>query len=325
MALSRRTLLASPLAAAAVAATPARAWAAMPAPPIRPRADWAAGCPVRGRLSAEDDLRFLLVHHTLTPNGESAERIPARLRAVYAYHTGSAKRWPDVAYNFFVDPHGVIWEGREGSLAGPVRGDATGGSQGFAELCCFVGDFTAQPPTPAAMSAMTALLAWLAQRSSIDLDAAVTFTSRGSSRWRRGVSVTTDAVAAHRDMSSTECPGDALYPLVRSVLLPGARALIAPTPTPTPTSAPTPTPTRSPATSVTPAPTAEPPAPASSDDPLPAALIGAGVAVGMAGVAAVGVPWMRRRRSAEQGRRQRDDRAEGHRAEQPDEEPLQGP
>ena len=59
-------------------------------------------------------------------------------------HTGASKGWPDVAYNFFIDRHGTVWEGRAASLEGPVMPDATGGSQGFAQLCCFVGDHTAE-------------------------------------------------------------------------------------------------------------------------------------------------------------------------------------
>lgn len=225
--LSRRSLIAaSALAPVGLLAGVPTAQAAQPA--IRPRADWAGSLAPRGELEDEDDVRFLLVHHTLTPNDDTAEEIPARLRSIFSFHTGT-RGWADVAYNFFVDPYGTIWEGRQGSLARPVRGDATGGSQGFALLCCFVGDFTEQAPTDAAMTAMTGLLAWLARREDLDLGATVEFVSRGSSRWARGTRVTTPAVAAHRDMSTTSCPGDALYPLVASRLLPGARAAMNPT------------------------------------------------------------------------------------------------
>lgn len=218
----RQALLAVGIGLPAGLAWPAAALAAPDRPDLRPRSAWATGCPVKGPLLAED-VKFLLVHHTLTPNTDKAAAIPARLRSVYAFHT-QHRGWNDVAYNFFVDAYGTIWEGRQGSIAGPVRGDATGGSQGFAQLACFVGDFTKVAPTPAAMTAMTALLAWLAHRSGLSLTQDVTFTSRGSSRWRAGARVTTPQIAAHRDMSQTDCPGDALYPLVASRLLPDARA-----------------------------------------------------------------------------------------------------
>ncbi len=236
--IDRRTLVKASLAVPLLAVIPAGAVAqaapaetaaarGVPAPVINPRESWAQGRAPKAGMGRED-VRFLLVHHTQTPNTDSRQGVAGRLRGMHSYHTGD-KGWPDIAYNFLVDRYGGIWEGRSGSLAGPVRGDATGGSQGFAQLCCFIGDHTSIPPTPAAMESMTALLAWLAARYTVDLaaDRTVTFVSRGSNRWRRGASVTTVPVAAHRDMSLTECPGDALYPLVRSQLWPQARARVA--------------------------------------------------------------------------------------------------
>lgn len=195
------------------------------APQVRPRSDWGADLPPTGVLRAEEDVRFLLVHHTATPNLPASAAVD-QLRSFYRHHTGT-KGWPDLAYNFLVDAGGQVWEGRQGSLAGPVRGDATGGSQGHAELCCFIGDLSSTRPTSAAVTAMTGLLAWLAERDGIDLGAGYTvrFTSRGSDRWPAGSTVTTVPVAGHRDMSLTTCPGDVGYALVAAELLPGARRL----------------------------------------------------------------------------------------------------
>ncbi len=113
-----------------------------------------------------------------------------------------------------------MWEGSAGSLAGPVAADATGGSQGFDQLVCFIGDFTSVMPTPAAVDAGNRTLAWLAQRYGIDTAAGstVTFMSRGSNKWPAGAKVTTATVAGHRDMSTTACPGNAFYPYVRNGL-----------------------------------------------------------------------------------------------------------
>lgn len=246
--------------------------AAAPAQPtIRPCGDWAQGRTATGHR-AEEDVRFLIIHHSESPNTDAEGAIPGRLRSFFDYHT-RAKGWPDVAYNFFVDPFGTIWEGRVGSLAGPVRGDATGGNQGFSQLCCFVGDHSATPPTDAALTAMAALVAWLAGRYAIDLGAGPTigFTSRGSNRWPAGTAVTTDPVVGHRDMSQTSCPGDALYPLVRSRILPAAQVLTGahgPTRTPTPTPPLTPEPAEaSPAPAATPTSSASPAA--ASPEPTP--------------------------------------------------------
>lgn len=195
-------------------------------PRIRPRADWAGDLAPTGTLTVEqpEDVRFVLIHHSASPNTDRPEATPERIRSFFHHHTGT-KGWPDVAYNFFVDRFGVIWEGRRGSLHQPVRGDATGGSQGFGLLCCFIGDHTTEPPTAVAMTSMAALVAWLAGRYRIDLWRGhdITFTSRGSNKHPSGRTVTTGPLAAHRDMSQTSCPGDALYPLVQTELLTRAR------------------------------------------------------------------------------------------------------
>ena len=201
--------------------------AAAPQPRIRPRNDWGDGLAPKGTLDVErpEDVKFLLVHHTAGANGYAQTDVRQTLRGIFSYHTG-AKGWKDVAYNFFVDAFGGIWEGRAGSLKAPVKGDATGGSQGFAQLCCFIGDHQKTPPTAAAQTAMADLLAWLAGVYAIDLTPGkkTSFVSRGSNLHPAGKSVTTSTIAAHRDMSKTACPGDACYTLVRGSLAAAAAA-----------------------------------------------------------------------------------------------------
>ena len=219
-----RGLVAAPLTTAAVAAAPAVAAHAVeggaPAamPPIVRRSVWGGDLAPTGPLEAED-VRFLLVHHTADPGNDYGPEDPVRLlRGIYAFHTGPSKRWPDVAYNFFVDRFGTIYEGRTGSADRPVRGSATGGNQGHSQLCCFLGDHTTQPPTPEALGSMWSLLAWLADRHSIDTAPGATtrFASLGSNRWPAGATVEAATISAHRDMSQTSCPGDACYSLVRT-------------------------------------------------------------------------------------------------------------
>jgi hypothetical protein len=223
--LSRRTFLAASSAAAlaiplvTVMPDEAQARAAFRRVDVRPRADWAQGLNPTGPLTQErpGDVRFLLVHHTASANDYEPGDVPGLLRGFYSHHTGPGKNWPDVAYNFLVDRYGTAWEGRTGSLTGPVMPDATGGSQGFAQLCCFVGDHQVEAPTPEAQSSMTALLAALADAHAIETapGATTTFVSRGSNRWPAGTVVTATTIAGHRDMSLTACPGDSAYGLVR--------------------------------------------------------------------------------------------------------------
>ncbi|MEI2671835.1 MAG: N-acetylmuramoyl-L-alanine amidase [Marmoricola sp.] len=165
----------------------------------------------------ETDVRFLLIHHTSEPgNNYGPGDAPALLRGMYDYHTSSAKGWPDIAYNFLIDQFGVVYEGRSGSLTQASVPDATGGSQGFSQLACFIGNLDKQGPTPAAQNSMDQVLAYLAERYAVDISPGATtnFVSRGSNRYPSGSSVHTKTVSGHRDMSNTTCPGDAAYAMV---------------------------------------------------------------------------------------------------------------
>ncbi len=180
---------------------------------IHPRDDWAAGRPPRGAIAPEA-VRFLLVHHT-----ESSNVVPdpaAVIRQTYDFHTGPEKRWPDVCYHFMIGPDGSIWETRAGSLAGPVVADATGGNQGYAQLLCMIGDFRSQAPTAAAQESLMRMLIFLADRYAVDTNpaATTTFVSRGSNKFRAGTTVTTSTISGHRDVTYTDCPGDAGYSLM---------------------------------------------------------------------------------------------------------------
>ncbi|MGB3735224.1 MAG: N-acetylmuramoyl-L-alanine amidase [Ilumatobacter sp.] len=181
---------------------------------IEPRATWAGNSrPALSNLS-DEDVKFLLVHHTAGPS--QGDPIPL-MRQVYDFHTGPEKGWPDVAYNFFVEPGGRVFEARSGSLQRAVEASATGGSQGFAQLVCLLGDFTSRNPTDAQLDSLNQTLAWLADRYGLDTSpgATQTFTSRGSNRWSAGTSVTADTISGHREMSATACPGDTFYPYLK--------------------------------------------------------------------------------------------------------------
>jgi hypothetical protein len=234
--LDRRRLLAGTVATVALAALTQQVMAApgtpqrqevAPSPDavevlpglwIRPREAWGDDLPPKGLVVAED-ARFLLVHHTASASNYSSAR--QVIRNVYSFQTGAAKGWNDVCYQFFIGRDGDVWEGRAGALGGPVMADATGGSQGFAQLICLLGDFSRQPPTQAALDALIKVLAWLSGRYDIDIatGSATTFVSRGSQRWSAGTSVTTATIAGHRDMSYTECPGSSLYDLLPIIRL----------------------------------------------------------------------------------------------------------
>jgi hypothetical protein len=188
----------------------------LPGLAIYPRDAWGATLPPAGPIAVETP-QFLLVHHTASSNAYSSAA--GVIQATYAFHTSAAKGWSDVCYEFFIGRDGDVWEGRAGALTGPVVADATGGSQGFAQLICMLGDFTSVLPTPAALTSLVNVVAWLSDRYDIDISpgATTSFVSRGSQRWPAGTAVSTPTIAGHRDMSFTSCPGDALYPMLPEI------------------------------------------------------------------------------------------------------------
>ena len=183
---------------------------------IHPRSEWGADLPPKGPLPPETDVRFLLVHHTAATTNYSKDAVVRQIRGIYSFHTGSEKQWNDVCYNFFVDRFGGVWEGRAGSLNGAVIADATGGSQGFAQLVCLLGNFEENQPTGEMITSLEKVLAWLAVRYQIDPGPGntTTFVSRGSNKWSAGTEVMARTISGHRDMSKTACPGKNVYPLL---------------------------------------------------------------------------------------------------------------
>lgn len=206
---------------------------------INPRSSWAVDRPPRGPLATED-VRFLIVHHSASRNGHHGSDVPGILRSFYDYHTSPERGWNDIAYNFLIDADGGIWEGRSGSLDGPVAGDATGGNQGSTQLVCIIGDYTTAHPTPASLSSLVSLLAWLAERYRVSTKpgAQVTLTSRGSNLHPEGSEVITPSITGHRAMSRTTCPGDNLNAYVVGGLMAdveAARGNSPPSPSPSST------------------------------------------------------------------------------------------
>jgi hypothetical protein len=265
-------------------------------PVISPRSAWAVGRPPKTEPN-EEEVRFLIVHHSASHNGHRGSDTPAILRGFYDFHTGPSRGWADIAYNFLIDADGGIWEGRAGSIAGPVAGDATGGNQGFAQLVCLIGNFDVAGPSPDALASLVELVAWLADRYDISTapGAEVGFLSRGSNLHAAGAEVTTPTITGHRTMSQTSCPGAQLNDYVVAGLFADVEARrvglaastttsTTPTTTTAPTSttiAPTTTTTASPSTSsATTRPPATPPlASGESDLPGPGWVSGAAVVV----------------------------------------------
>jgi hypothetical protein len=197
-------------------------------PPIITRAEWGADESIRKNDRKYAPITKLFVHHTVTsPDGTDPDPA-ATVRAIYAYHV-QGNGWDDIGYNFLVDHHGRVYEGRyardyapgekptgedldDNGVVGAHVLNHNAGSAGVALL----GDFSNGEPTSAARDALVKLMAWKADRHGIDVLGRDPFASS------EGVVSSFPNLGGHRDAGSTACPGDRLYPL-----LPGIRDRVA--------------------------------------------------------------------------------------------------
>ena len=188
------------------------------APFVRPRSDWASsdmGWKCSGAPSETRDLRAMVVHHTASSTAPyAAADVPSILRGFWRYHVES-RGWCDVAYNFFVDRFGTVWEGRQGGITRAIVGGHTYGFNSETTSVAQVGNFH-ETQTPAAMTAATRqLIGWKLGLHGVDPAASTTLTNRTGNTIRgvpNGGRVPVSTVPGHRDLGSTACPGDHTYP-----------------------------------------------------------------------------------------------------------------
>jgi hypothetical protein len=197
-----------------------------PAPPIVTRARWGANEAIRkGGAEYDTAVEKLVVHHTVTPNNPSD---PAGvLRSIYSHALSSG--YLDVQYNWLIDHHGRIYEGRwardyppghvhDGESAGDrnVRGGHALNHNSRTIGIAFMGTYTNSMPPARAVESLVTLLAWKCARWGID--------PLGASPYRNatGAVGVFPNISGHRDVRATACPGSPLYSA-----LPSLRAQVA--------------------------------------------------------------------------------------------------
>ncbi len=214
-----RDLLASAVAPPAVAAS---------SPAVISRAGWGSPDPT-GKLYRGTGLfwspyhtptKQIFVHHTVNSNNPSDPA--AVVRGIWQYHTHTLG-WGDIGYNYLVDQHGKIYEGRAGGdnvTGGHVFGYNTG-SMGVALLGCFqstdstcknLNGGTVTGPSSPMLDGLTSLLAGKAKGYEIDPQAQQVFCRGDGSGC-----LTLPTIAAHRDALITSCPGDLAYKMLPTI------------------------------------------------------------------------------------------------------------
>jgi hypothetical protein len=156
----------------------------------------------------------VFLHHTATSNSPSDPE--AVMRAIWDYHANTLG-WGDIGYNYVLDQHGNIYEGRFGGdnvRGGHVR-DYNKRSMGVAVLGCFqsnspicqeLNDGNVTPPTDATMDSLSTLLSWKTTGFGINPKATHQFCDKNGSNC-----LDLPTIAAHRDANNTTCNGNLFY------------------------------------------------------------------------------------------------------------------
>ncbi|KAM9687862.1 N-acetylmuramoyl-L-alanine amidase [Trichechus inunguis] len=162
-------------------------------PAIHPRCRWGAA-PYRGQpIPLKLPLGFLYVHHTYIPELPCTDfaQCAASMRWMQSFHQDT-RGWDDIGYSFVVGSDGYVYEGRGWHYVGAHT--LRYNSRGFG--VAFVGNYTAELPTETALRTMRDELPRCALRS--------------------GHLRSDYKVLGHRQVVSTECPGDALFNVLRT-------------------------------------------------------------------------------------------------------------
>lgn len=173
-----------------------------PMPPgIISRAGWGADESIAGRCDQPYNrtIKATVVHHTEGNNNYTKEQSPGIVRGIYAYHVQS-NGWCDVGYNFLIDKYGQIFEGRRGGMTLPVKGAHAYNWNTDTMGISLMGSYMSTMPTDVQLDAAVRLTAW--RMAAYYRSAFGKVTING---------ITSDVINGHRDVYSTDCPGDRLY------------------------------------------------------------------------------------------------------------------
>jgi hypothetical protein len=194
-----------------------------PVPPIVTRAKWGANESLRrGDPEFNSVIRKLIVHHTGTPNDITDYAGLARGILFNEVNNG----YIDIAYNWLIDPHGNIYEGRwaQNYPSGYAHtGERNGQNVQGAHALYFnvdtigiglMGDYSAVAPTNAMIASLVTLMTWKCARWGIG--------PLGKSPYVNSQGATVVGLAnicGHRDTYATACPGstvEAMLPNLRT-------------------------------------------------------------------------------------------------------------
>jgi|GEM_PF-1937018 len=166
------------------------------------REEWDADETILDWEPEYEPIEQIIVHHTAGGSNAPVDA-DAVVRGIYYFHAVE-KEWGDIGYNFIIDHHGRIYEGRKGGL-GVVAAHASGNNYGSVGIA-IIGDYSEDSPAQNSLKALIELIEYVSYQSDLDLS---------GSHYFNGNNI--PVVAGHRDVNPTECPGDVLYSMLSDV------------------------------------------------------------------------------------------------------------
>jgi hypothetical protein len=151
---------------------------------IVPVAQW-GGTPADPALARKQEITHITLHHQGEPFPQGKDPV-AYLRNLQTW-SRTTKHWLDIPYHYIIDLDGKIYEGRKLEYAGDTNTEYDPKGHALIEV---VGNFEEVRPNQKQLDAVVDLMALLAKKHHVPLD----------------------AIAGHKDYSAqTVCPGEHLY------------------------------------------------------------------------------------------------------------------
>ena len=188
-------------------------------PTIIPREVWGAREP-RCEWAGQDGNRVthVVIHHSYEPTDPpSLESAYAAIRHIQNLHMDD-NGWCDVGYSYLVDWFGNVYEGTRGTIDRPITSAHTAGLNFEGVGIVMIGNYQEEIPSAQTVAAAGRVAGWVLGWYGYDAEQDVQLTVGGSNnKWSSGTRITVPAITAHRDVVTTECPGDGGYSVLDAI------------------------------------------------------------------------------------------------------------
>lgn len=179
-------------------------------PAYEKRLDWCPRGNCRKPNGSKINPTHIVIHHSA--GNTTSNDFAAVVRGYWDFHVNT-RGWSDIAYNWLIDPNGVIYEGRGNRTRGAHSPCMNGSSTGI----CLIGNYSTHKPNTTIIKATEKLIAWDASNKDIDVLAS----SYNTSLRKRIANVSGHRTAKDQYPSSrctsTSCPGTHVASLLNTI------------------------------------------------------------------------------------------------------------